>query len=103
MEREIEWERKRENERKRERKGGERRDPQTVFTQIKQVAERPDCRLPCISTRDRKFSIQIVSDWPQMGQIWDFLRSVSVHFGSMSLNVLKLILKNPRFDHLWPI
>ena len=25
--------------------------------------------------------IQIGSDWPQMGQIWEFLRSVSVHFG----------------------
>ena len=33
---------------------------------------------------------------PQMGQIWDFLRSVSVHFGSPSQNVLKLILKSPR-------
>ena len=29
-----------------------------------------------------KFSIQIVSDWPQMGQIWDFVRWVSVHFVS---------------------
>ena len=32
-----------------------------------------------------------------MGQIWDFLRSVSVHFGSPSQNVLKLILKSHRF------
>ena len=31
--------------------------------------------------RDDKFVIQIGSDWPQMGQIWDFLRSVSVNFG----------------------
>ena len=31
---------------------------------------------------DVKFAIQIGSDWPQMGQIWDFLRSVSVHFGA---------------------
>ena len=31
------------------------------------------------------------SDWPQMGQIWDFLRSVSVHFGSVSQYVLSLI------------
>ena len=30
--------------------------------------------------RDVKFGIQIGSDWHQMGQIWDFLRSVSVHF-----------------------
>ena len=29
-----------------------------------------------------KFGIQIGSDVPQMGQIWDFLRSVSVHFGA---------------------
>ena len=32
---------------------------------------------------------------PQMGQIWDFLRSVSVP--PFWLNVLKLILKSPRF------
>ena len=32
-----------------------------------------------------------------MGQIWDVLRSVSVHFGSTSQNVLKLTLKSPRF------
>ena len=31
-----------------------------------------------------------------MGQIWDFLRSVSVHFGAGRQNVLKLILKSPR-------
>ena len=37
--------------------------------------------------RDLKFGIQIASDWPQMGQIWDFLRSVSVHFGQLSFNV----------------
>ena len=29
--------------------------------------------------------------------MWDFLRSVSVHFGSVSQNVLKLILKSPTF------
>ena len=34
---------------------------------------------------------------PQMGQIWDFLRSVSVHFGAMRQNALKLILKSHRF------
>ena len=31
---------------------------------------------------DVKIAIQIGSYWSQMGQIWDFLRSVSVHFGS---------------------
>ena len=31
--------------------------------------------------RDGKFDIQIGSDWPQIEQIWDFLRSVSIHFG----------------------
>jgi len=35
-----------------------------------------------IQVRDVTFGIQIGSDWPQMGQIWDFLRSVSVHFVS---------------------
>ena len=48
-------------------------------------------------TSDVKFAIQIGSDWPQMGQIWDFLRSVSVHFGAVRQNVLKLVLKSPRF------
>ena len=32
-----------------------------------------------------------------MGQIWGFLRSVSVYFGSASQNLLKLILISPRF------
>ena len=31
-----------------------------------------------------------------MGHIWEFSRSVSVHFGSASQNVPKLILKSPR-------
>ena len=35
---------------------------------------------------------------PQIGQILDFLRSVSVHFGAERQNALKLILKSPRFD-----
>ena len=46
---------------------------------------------------DVKFDIQIWSYLPQMGQIWDFLRSVSVHFGAGRQNALKLILKSPRF------
>ena len=50
-----------------------------------------------VPTRDFKFGIQIVSDWRQMGQIWDFLRSDSVHFGAGRQNILKLILKSPRF------
>ena len=33
-------------------------------------------------TRDVKLEIQVGSDWSQMGAIWDFLRSFSVHFGS---------------------
>ena len=50
-------------------------------------------------------SPQSGSDWLQMGQIlmWDFLRSVSVHFGSPSQNVLKQILKSPRFVPFGPI
>jgi len=42
----------------------------------------------------------LVSKWfrlAQMGLILDSLRSVSVHFGLPSQNVLKLILKSPRF------
>ena len=38
-----------------------------------------------IYTSDIKFAIQIGSDWnPNGTQISDFLRSVSVHFGSAS-------------------
>ena len=47
--------------------------------------------------RNVKFRLQIGSYWPQMGQIWAFLRSVSVHFGAGRQNVLKLIWKSPRF------
>ena len=43
------------------------------------------------------FKIRFSTDWPEMGQIWDFLRSVSVHFGAPRQNVLNLILKSPRF------
>ena len=38
-----------------------------------------------------------------MVQIWDFSRSVSVHFGSPNQSVLKLILKVPDLSHLWQI
>ena len=54
-----------------------------------------------VGDRVVKFGIHIGSDWPQLAQIWDFLRSVSVHFGSASQNVLKLILKSPRFVLFW--
>ena len=46
-----------------------------------------------VGVKDGKFRIQIGSDWPQVGQIWDFLRSVSVHFDAPRQNVLKLIFK----------
>ena len=39
------------------------------------------CTRAATSNRDIKFSIQIGSDWSKMGQIWDFLTSVSVHIG----------------------
>jgi len=48
--------------------------------------------------------IQLTKDvrvGPKLGQIgpkWDFLRSISVHFGSSSQNVLTLIFKSPRLD-----
>ena len=41
-----------------------------------------------------QYSLQMGSDWPQTGQMWDVLRSVSVHFGSPSQSVLKMILKS---------
>ena len=33
--------------------------------------------------REGEFGNRIGSDWPQMGQMWDFLKSVSVHFGEL--------------------
>ena len=52
-------------------------------------------------TRDAKFGIQIGLDWPQIGKIWDFLRSVSVHFGAVRQNVLKLIFKKSQICPIW--
>ena len=46
-------------------------------------------------SRDIKIGIQIGSDWPQNGTNLGLLRSVSVYFGSVSQNVLNLILKSP--------
>ena len=37
---------------------------------------------------DLKFGIQIGSDWPEMGQMWDILRSALVHFGSPNFTSL---------------
>ena len=50
-----------------------------------------------------KFDIQSGSNRHQMGQIWDFLRPVSVHFGAPRQNVLKLVLKRPDLSLLGPI
>ena len=41
-------------------------------------------------SKDVNFGVQIWSDWPQMGQICDFLRSASVHFGSVTSLILWL-------------
>ena len=45
-----------------------------------------------LNLKDVKVGIKNGSDWAQMEHIWDILRSVSP-----SQNVLKLILKSPRF------
>ena len=50
-----------------------------------------------VLVRDVKFGIQIGPGWPQIGQIWDILRSILVHLSSARKNVPKLILKSPRF------
>ena len=42
---------------------------------------------------DVKFGIKIESDWPQIGQIWELLRSVSVHFGAVSQKYTETDLK----------
>ena len=53
-------------------------------------------------SREVKFAIQIGSDdWSQLWQILDFERSVSVHFGSASQNVLKRILKKSHICPIW--
>ena len=39
---------------------------------------------------------------PQMGQIWDFLRSVSVHFGARAKMHWNWSLKFPDLSHLGP-
>ena len=52
-----------------------------------------DKSVPWRNIRAIKFGIRIGSDWPQMGQIWEFLRSLSVHFGSPSQNVWNWPLK----------
>ena len=41
--------------------------------------------------------LQTHSDWPQIGRIWVFLRSVSIHFGSPRKNILRSDLKSPEF------
>ena len=58
----------------------------------------------CLYSRELKSSgCQGCQIWhTNMGQICDFLRSVSLHFGSPSQNVLKLILKSPRFVPFGP-
>ena len=70
-----------------------------LFVQV-QVVDIPWQGVVCYR-RGRELGDQIwpqVSDWPQMGHIRGiYLRSDSVHFGSPSQNVLKLILKSPRF------
>ena len=40
-------------------------------------------------------------DWHQMGEIWDFLRSVSVHFGAGRQTVLKSDVKKSRICPIW--
>ena len=48
-----------------------------------------------------RFGTQRVLDWTKIGQIFDFLRSVSVHFGSSSQNALKSDLKKCRIFSIW--
>ena len=48
--------------------------------------QEPRNMLVHVESRDVKFGIEIGAHWPQIGQIWDFYRSVSVHFGSASQN-----------------
>ena len=49
----------------------------------------------CVTQARHILASKFGQNAPKMEQIWDFLRSVSVHFGSPSQNVLKLILKSP--------
>ena len=45
-------------------------------------SQRPLAQASCTSAQGYQSWTQIGSDWPQKGQIWDFLRWVSVHFCS---------------------
>ena len=60
----------------------------------------------CTSVHGRHCLAKIRSDWPKMGQIWDFLRSVSVHFGSAEPKCTETVLKKSRicpiFWPMWP-
>ena len=52
-------------------------------------------RMNCLKltqARDVKFGVQIGSDWPQMGQNCDFLRSVLVDFVSVSRKIHECIV-----------
>ena len=49
-------------------------------------------QLAKVFNQERHRWLHIGPDWHRIVKIWDFLRSVSVHFGSLSENVLKLIL-----------
>ena len=51
--------------------------------------------------RDVKFDIQIGYDCPQMGQIWDFLTSVSVYFGSARSKCTETDLKKYQTFPIW--
>ena len=45
--------------------------------------------------------LQSGSDWPQMGEIWGFLRSDFSAFGAGAPNALKSDLRKPRICPIW--
>ena len=49
-----------------------------IFKRIKLEPKSDHHVVPSVIKRDAKFGIQIGPDWPQMEQICDFLRLVSV-------------------------
>ena len=54
-----------------------------------------------VSQRVVQFAIQIGSDWSHMGQICDFLRSVSVHFGAGAPKCTETDLKKSQICPIW--
>ena len=72
---------------------------QTVFSIDATIIYSVSIHIVFITSRQQGMP-ELPYNWARLakkGHIWNLLRSVSVHYGSKSQNVLKVILKSPRF------